>query len=248
MKQLKVLSAMGLFALAGAAHADVTSTITLTSDYDYRGWSQSAEEPAIQVSIDYAHASGWYLGTWGSNIAGFSDGGINTASTEVDLYTGFKLPLGDAALDLGLVYYTYSGASDLNFAELYGKFSYSIVTAGIYFSPDFGGKYYGDSGDTALYGFADVNIPAGPLTIGLHAGYSTGDGIETAYYSAVYDETDPTLLLAAAEDSYLDYGIGLSYSGSNFTTGIKWVGRDGGDRGSDDRILVTISTTIPWAE
>ena len=249
MKQLKVLSAVGLLGLAGAANADVTSTITVVSDYDFRGFSQTAEEPALQVSLDFASEAGFYAGAWGSNVAGFSDGGTNTASTELDAYAGFKLPLGDAALDLGAVYYGYSGASDLNFAEAYGKFSWKILGFGVYVSPDFGGKYTGDTSDMATYVYGDVNIPAGPLTIGIHAGLSTGDGIEAAYYPAVYDDTvTPNVLVTEAEDSYIDYGLSLSYSANNITTAIKWVGRDAGDRDSDDRILLTVSTTLPWAE
>jgi uncharacterized protein (TIGR02001 family) len=245
MKQLKVLSAVGLFALAGVAHADVSSTVTLTNDYDYRGFTQTSEKPAVQLSIDYSHGSGWYAGIWGSNVSfeneAFSDGGINSASTEVDVYTGFKAAFGDFGVDAGLVYYTYSGASDLNFAELYGKFSFKIVSAGVYLSNDFGGKYTGDSSDTAAYVYGDLNLPAGPVTIGLHAGLSTGDGIERAYFGGT--TTDPGI-----EDSYMDYALGVSYAGSNFTTGIKWVTIDAGDAGSDDRIILTVSTTLPWAE
>lgn len=242
MKQLKVLSAVGLLAVAGIAQAEVTSTVAVVSDYDYRGITQTGEKAALQVSIDYAHDSGWYAGVWGSNVDDFCDtaGGCydlagdqiaNTASTEIDLYTGFKGSVGDFGWDAGLVYYTYAGASDLNFAEIYGKVSYKIVSGGIYFSNDFGGKAYGGSSDSAIYVTADVAIPAGPLTIGLHTGYSTGDGIETAYFGT--------------EDAYFDYSVGVSYSASNFTTSIKWVAFDA-DVVSDDRIILSVSTALPW--
>jgi len=248
MKQLKVLSAVGLLALAGAAQADTTSSVAIVSDYDFRGYSQTGEAPALQVSIDFA-TGGWYVGAWGSNVDGFSDGGIDTASTEVDVYTGYKFSFGDAALDTGLVYYTYAGASDLNFAELYGKFSYKIVSAGLYYSNDFGGKYTGDNGDSALYLSADLAIPAGPLTIGVHAGYSNGDGVEAALLPAVFDDTvTPAVQLETAQDSYLDYGLGVTYAASNFSVGMKWVGRDTGDHRSDDRIILSVSTALPWGE
>jgi uncharacterized protein (TIGR02001 family) len=260
MKQLRVLSAVGLLALAGAAQADVTSTVTLVSDYDFRGFTQTGESPAVQLSLDFATEGGFYAGLWGSNVDDFCDTPdgcyddednriFNTASTEVDAYAGFKLPLGDSTLDLGAVYYTYAGASDLNFAEIYGKFSWKILAAGVFYSNDFGGKFTGDTSDAAAYAFADVNIPAGPLTIGLHAGMSTGDGIEAAYFPAEIDDTvTPAVVLTEAEDTYTDYALSLSYSASNFTTSIKWVALDAGDRGSDDRILLSVSTTLPWAE
>jgi uncharacterized protein (TIGR02001 family) len=241
MKQMKVLSAVGLLALAGAAHADVTSTVTVATDYDYRGFSQTLNDAALQISIDYSHSSGWYVGTWGSNIDenffsySKSPGVVSSAQTEVDLYTGFKFGAGDVGFDAGLTYYSYAGASDFNFAEAYFKASYKIVSGGVFYSNDFGGKATGDTSDSAYYVYADLGIPAGPLTIALHGGYSGGDGIEQA-------------VLGTADDSAIDLSLGLVYSGSNFTTSLKWITVDGGDYGSDDRIVLSVATTIPWAE
>lgn len=232
MRNLRILAALGLLAAAHAANAEVSGTIGLVSDYDYRGFSQTGEEPAVQLSIDYAHESGWYIGTWGSNIDHFSDGGADTASTEVDLYTGFAGSAGDLGWDVGIVYYTYANASDLNFAEIYGKLSYGIFSGGVYFSNAFGHK----DNDEAFYVYGDVGIPVGPLSLDLHAGLSTGDGIEQAYFSDV------------GEDSYQDYSIGLSYTANNITLGLKWVALDASDAGSDDRILLSISTSLPWGE
>jgi uncharacterized protein (TIGR02001 family) len=237
---MRILAALGMLVTAAAANAEVTGTAAIVSDYDYRGITQTNESPAVQLSIDYAHDSGWYVGVWGSNVetedefgfkTGFSDGGLNTASTEVDLYTGFTGEAGALGWDAGITYYTYAGASDLNFAEIYGKFSFNIVTAGIYYSNAFGHK----DNDEAFYFFGDVGIPAGPLSIDLHAGYSTGDGIEQAYFGGI-------------EDSYLDYSLGVSYTASNITLGMKWIAVDAGDAGSDDRIVLSISTSLPWGE
>lgn len=232
MRNTRILAALALMATAAAAHADVTGTAAIVSDYDFRGFSQTGEEPAVQLSIDYGHESGWYLGTWGSNVGPFNDGGTNTASTEVDVYTGFKGEAGVLGWDAGITYYTYSGASDLNYAEIYGRFSVNIVSFGLYYSNAFGHK----DNDEGVYVYGDVGIPAGPLTIGLHAGYSTGDGIEQAYFSGT------------GEDSYFDYSVGVSYTASNLTLGMKWVALDADDAGSDDRIILSISTALPWGE
>ncbi len=238
MRNLRILAVLGLVATAGAAQADVTASIGLVSDYDFRGWSQTGEDPAIQGSIDYAHESGWYAGIWGSNVNDFSDGGTNTASTEVDFYTGFKGKAGDIGYDAGIVYYTYAGATDLNYAEIYGKVSYSIFSGAVFYSNDFGGKFPGGSSDDAFYVSGDVGIPAGPLTIGLHAGYSQGDGIETSYFAGT------------GKDSYADYAAGVSYTANNITLGLKWIARDAPSVTglSDDRVVLSISTTLPWAK
>jgi uncharacterized protein (TIGR02001 family) len=227
---MRILAAIGLLATAAAANAEVSGTAAIVSDYDYRGFSQTGEKPAVQLSIDYAHESGWYAGVWGSNVDDFDDGGTNTASTEVDLYTGFSGEVGELGWDAGITYYTYSGASDLNFAEIYGKLSYGIFGGGVYFSNAFGHK----DNDEAIYVYGDVGIPAGPLSVDLHAGYSTGDGIEQAYF--------------VTEDSYFDYGLGVSYTANNITLGMKWVAYDADDAGSDDRIILSISTALPWGE
>jgi uncharacterized protein (TIGR02001 family) len=254
MKQVKYLSAAVLLALSGAAQADVTSTITLTSDYDYRGFSQTGESPAVQLSIDFASEGGFYAGIWGSNVdslgavvdasdltdvqvseaVGFTDGGGDSASTEVDVYAGIKMSLGDVGLDLGAVYYTYAGASDLNFAEVYAKASFNVLSAGVYYSNDFGGKASGDSSDAAVYAYADVAVPVGPVSLLAHAGVSDGDGIEAALGGS----------LGPDESSYTDYAVGLSYSASGFTTSMKYVFVDG-DNYSDDRILLSISAGLP---
>ena len=241
MRNLRILAALGLLATAAAANADVSGTAAIVSDYDFRGITQTGEQPAVQLSIDYGHDSGWYVGTWGSNVGndssgGFSDGGVNTASTEVDLYTGFKGTAGDFGWDAGITYYTYAGASDLNYPEIYGKFSFNIVSGGLYFSNAFGHK----DNDEAIYVYGDVGIPAGGLTIGLHAGYSTGDGIGQTYFG---DGAG-----GFSEDSYFDYSVGVSYSASNITLSMKWIATDAGDAGGDDRIVLGISTALPWGE
>jgi uncharacterized protein (TIGR02001 family) len=238
MKQVKYLSAAVLLALSGAAQADVTSTITLTSDYDFRGITQTGESPAVQLSIDLGTESGLYAGIWGSNVDQFSDGGLDTASTEVDVYGGYKMSVGDLGLDFGLTYYTYAGASDLNFAEIYAKASFSVVSGGVFYSNDFGGKATGDSSDSALYVYADVNVPVGPVSLLAHAGLSDGEGIEASYFGGGAG-------VPGVEDSYTDFAAGVSYSASGFTTAFKYVFVDAGDAGSDDRIVLSISAGLP---
>src|SRR5687768_8589988 len=163
MRNMRILAALGLLATAAAANAEVSGTAAIVSDYDFRGISQTGEDPAVQLSIDYGHESGWYAGAWGSNVDDFCDTPTgcydidgnqiaNTASTEIDLYTGFKGEVGDFGWDAGLTYYAYPGASDLNFAEIYGKVSFNIVTAGVYFSNAFGHK----DNDEAICVFGDV--------------------------------------------------------------------------------------------
>src|SRR6185295_14762240 len=87
MKSLKTLSLVaGLLALSGVSQAQFSSTWTAVSDYDFRGFSQSAKDPALQGSADYAFGdSGFSVGAWASNVD-FSpvDGDV-----ELDLYANY---------------------------------------------------------------------------------------------------------------------------------------------------------------
>lgn len=110
---LSMLSALGaapatVFAAETSAHT-VTGNMTLTSDYRFRGISQTFGRPAIQGGIDYSHSSGLYLGTWASNVSGNQY--LNGNGMEVDIYGGFKKELfKDFTLDVGYLEYMYPGA------------------------------------------------------------------------------------------------------------------------------------------
>ncbi len=70
MKSMKTLALVtGLLALSGVSQAQFSSTWTAVSDYDFRGFSQSAKNPALQASADYAFGeSGFSMGAWASNV------------------------------------------------------------------------------------------------------------------------------------------------------------------------------------
>jgi len=101
----------------------VTANVTVTSNYIYRGLTQTNNKPAIQGGFDYAHESGFYVGNWNSSISWLSDsygangyqnmqkggGGSVTAPVEMDFYAGFKKELiGEGfASDFGILQYYY---------------------------------------------------------------------------------------------------------------------------------------------
>ncbi len=101
-----------------AGHAEETknplsANVTLTSDYAYRGISQTDERPAIQGGFDFEHDSGFYAGTWASSISwlhDMSEGGAPDSSMELDIYGGYRHQFGDFGLDAGLLYYYYPGS------------------------------------------------------------------------------------------------------------------------------------------
>lgn len=99
---------------AWAEEAEPTWTfpgsVTVVSDYIFRGQTQTWGEMAAQVSLEANHASGFYVGFFGSNV---SDQWLPGATLETDLYAGFRGNLGadeQIAYDVGVVYYMYPGA------------------------------------------------------------------------------------------------------------------------------------------
>lgn len=167
----------------------ISGAATLTSDYRFRGVSQSDEGMAVQGGITISHDSGFYVGAWGSNLAGW--GTFGGANMELDLIAGFKLPVGEGTLDAGLTWYMYpSGASNTDFAELYAKLSGTVgpvgLTATVAYAPsqealgnwDPVGPTVdpGDKEDNLyLAGDATYGIPDVPVTLKAHIGYSDGN-------------------------------------------------------------------------
>lgn len=94
--------------------------ISLYSEYEYRGISQTSEKPAVQFNLDYTHTSGFYLGTFVSNIKWLKDtakaGGFSTnAQIEWDLFGGYRFEVvKDVTVDVGYLRYEYPSSSAFN--------------------------------------------------------------------------------------------------------------------------------------
>lgn len=111
---LAVLLATTFMAPAAFAEEAATHTFTgnfgLTTDYLFRGVSQTQNKPAVQGGVDYAHASGLYAGVWGSNVKWVDAGGYkDNNSLELDLYGGYKGAMGPISYDVGAIRYFYPG-------------------------------------------------------------------------------------------------------------------------------------------
>jgi uncharacterized protein (TIGR02001 family) len=229
MKSIKTLALVtGLLAVSGVSQAQFSSTWTAVSDYDFRGWSQSAKDPALQASADYAFGeSGFAIGAWASNVDFEND-----ADVELDLYAGYTGAINDTfSWNAGIVYYGYPGSDDAGeFAEIYAGFS----------AGNFGFKQWYtdnlfDSGVDALYSEVNYTQPINDqFSLGFHLGYAYGDG---------WDDFETT-----------DYAVQLNYAAGNFNLFAKFTGTDGDAETTTDvnnneaRFLVGVSTTFPWGD
>jgi uncharacterized protein (TIGR02001 family) len=125
-----------ILALNPSAQANLSSTVTLTSNYLFNGITLTEDDPALQPSLDWVSDSGWYLGT-------------ENTDREVDFYTGYYTDLGNNwAMDLGIAHYTYYGSSDssaFDYPEAYIKVSYGDTKLSYWYAKDYfgaGGGHY----------------------------------------------------------------------------------------------------------
>jgi uncharacterized protein (TIGR02001 family) len=199
----------------------VSGSVGLVSDYRFRGVSQSDENLAVQGGFTIAHESGVYIGTWGSNLAGW--GTFGGANMELDLIAGYKFPVGGGTLDVGATWYMYPGGFDnTDFIEPYAKLSGTLgpasLTAGVAYAPkqEALGSWYlngtsaangvydrpGDKNDN-LYVWGDVAaaIPETGLTAKAHIGASKGN-----------KGLGPFATSVAPTGEYVDWMLGADYA------------------------------------
>jgi uncharacterized protein (TIGR02001 family) len=189
----------------------VSGTAAVTTDYRFRGVTQSNGNPAVQGSIGVAHDSGLYVGTWGSSI-GFGGG------TEIDAYGGWSGEVASGLkADVGLLYYYYpnaTGATD--YFEPYASVAATIgpVEAKV-------GAAYAWSGQSALaneeniYVYTDLSggIPNTPVTLRAHLGYSDGNSFLST--------------LQGTDNNYIDWSLGADYAITDkLTAGLKYTDTD----------------------
>jgi len=137
------LAALALVASASpvlAQDAEVAFNVAASSDYVFRGFSQTSEDPALSGGIDLTSGS-FYFGAWASNV----DFGDET-DAEIDFYGGYRTEAGGYALDFGVVSYIYfddADGSDYDYVEMKAAASRAIgpATFGavVFYSPDFFG-------------------------------------------------------------------------------------------------------------
>lgn len=190
-----------LFFAATASAAGVTANVGLTTDYLFRGVSQTNDAPAIQGGFDYNDPSGFYVGTWESNI--------NFAgSLESDWYFGYN---GNATKDLGYtvgyIYYyypkqsTFSPGPNVSFGEINAGLSYKGLSAKVSYSNNFSFE----TGKAVYYDVGyDLSLPQ-DYGLSFHYGYQT-----------IEDNA------AWGTPNYADYSIGLSKSWGGFDFGLTW--------------------------
>ncbi len=165
--------------VAAESPHSITANIGVVSNYIWRGNTQTGNQPAVQGGINYAHESGFYAGTWMSNVD-FLDSHGNDTNYELDLTTGFGRSINeDFKYDFNLIYIAYPDGRDLNFSEVGASATYKWLTAGIAYTvygqgDNAPGVANGNAlfiqGDLYYHAALDFELPFN-LGLNLHGGY-----------------------------------------------------------------------------
>jgi uncharacterized protein (TIGR02001 family) len=236
------LSAVAFAAFAVPAMADeaadplglkVTGSVAGVSDYRFRGFSQSSEDPAVQGGITVTHDSGLYAGVWGSSISFYGN-------TEFDLYAGYSTEvMPGLTVDAGLLYYLYpdrGSAANTDFFEPYvnliGSFGPATVKVGVNYAWD--QSALGDSSAIYVHAEPSIAIPNTPFGLNAHIGWAKSDS-----FLGGFD----------GNGEVVDYSVGGTATWKNLTFGVSYVNTDQDKpgkelNGADGAVVFSLTATF----
>ena len=205
-------------ATVAANELTLSGDVTFTSDYAFRGISQTEEAPALQGGLSLNSASGFYVSVWGSNVDFLAEGTL-----ELDVMLGWSGAINDDwSTDVGIMRYGYpnTAIAGSNFYEVYGSLSYQDLTFGLAYSDD----YYANSGDF-FYLYADYSYALMEnLSLDLHVGQNE------------YDDSSA---------SYLDWSVGLSTEVMGAALSLAYIDTDiDGSYLADSRVIFSVSKSF----
>jgi uncharacterized protein (TIGR02001 family) len=225
------------------ALSNFSGMAAITSNYVFRGISQTDNDPAVQGSFEYKNPVGFYTGVWGSNV----DDSISEGNVELDLYAGYKKELVEnLTFDLSIIYYWYPGDSqspEKDYAEGHVGLNYVLTKLplepnlglGFNYSPDF----YGEDGNGYyVNGTLRLTLPY-RFALGFELGYQYVEGDKTTGNGAGLNDGDGYDYLfwrIGVSREVLGFNLDLSYYDTNES---QYFGKIG-----DDHIVFTISRSF----
>ncbi|MEO8674287.1 MAG: TorF family putative porin [Casimicrobiaceae bacterium] len=215
---------------APTPESTLTANVGIFSQYGFRGIAQTGGQPALQGGLDYAHTSGFYVGTWASNISWLEDFGLyNRSSLEWDFYGGYKSTFPgseDWTYDVGVLYYLYpgrknSGVLNANTVEGYGAIGWKWVSAKASYSFQnyFGIEPTGQKTNGTWYIDFTANYPFGEsgFTLLTHYGILDVRHDGSGNSKASYNDWRVGLSYVVPEGLFKSVEIGGYYTGNSAT-------------------------------
>jgi len=192
---------------AEESESPVTWSLALTSDYVFRGVTQTDYDPAFQAGLTYSWDNGLYVGAWTSNVDFADDLG---PEIEFDTYIGWSHDLSeDWNIDLSLVHYAYIGEHEdygnIDYAEVIGKATWSemlsltLAYAPDYSNADFSSFYANVGGEWELGNEFSLNAGIG------HTEFSDDNGSYTDWNLGISRPFGPVTLALNYYDTDIDF-------------------------------------------
>lgn len=211
---------------ASSAMAGTSGSVSLTSDYVFRGVSQANQKPALQGGVEYAADSGAYLGSWGSSVSWLSDLSTSAApissSLELDVYGGWRGKLSNTvSYDVGALYYAYPGSFPAGFNRADTLELYAGLTVAASERLSLGAKY--SVATTDVFGYADSD-GSGYLDLSANLALSEGwslsahAGKQWIRRNTAFEYTDWKLGVTRSFDNGIS--VGLAYTGTDADTAL----------------------------
>ncbi len=171
--------------------AGVSANLALTSNYMFRGFTQTDEKPALQGGLDWSSENGFYAGTWASNV---------DQGAEYDLYLGWSKETESTSFDVGFITYEYTDDDffDGAFRELYLEGGIGALSAKI----SLGTETFSDS--DYIYIEANGSFDLGAVTLNAHAGNFDPDGGDSIFDAVIGISKDFSAVSVALDLSYED--------------------------------------------
>ena len=170
----------------------------ISSDYIWRGLSQSDGKPSVYACADQGLGEGFYVGGCASSID-FN----NDSKVELDLYGGYSLSKGKFSMDLGYISYRYPKEDSMNFDEKYIVLGYDALSVGHASGQDTAGDYDWVDLKVPFIKFADVT---------LH--YGDYEGVKDKSINVEYSLSDAMslglLVQSNVRDDHVDIGDAVS--------------------------------------
>lgn len=202
----------------------VSGRATATTDYRYRGVSQSDGDPALQGSFSLTHNSGLYGGVFASTLAGNARPG----DFELSAYAGYSREIATATeFDVGVQYYAFpsnEGAAGADYVEPYVALRHTLGPATAEVGAAYAPEQDALGGNDSLYVYGDLS--AGliilPVTVNARVGYTSG----AARFTGLRD--------------YMDWRIGIERKTGPATFLLEYVDTDAGGVNADGTIVGSI--------
>jgi uncharacterized protein (TIGR02001 family) len=166
MNKLTLACGVAMLGFSSIAAAEVSMNIGVTSNYIWRGMTQTSNSTAFSGGLDWDSGAGFYAGTWISEA---------WADYELDFYGGYAGEVGGFGYDVGAIYYTYSADDDDNFSEVYGNGSWEFLSFGLAYVVTADDDVKALEEDLYYYVGASFDLPQ-DFSIGLTIGAVEPDG------------------------------------------------------------------------